>query len=67
MKKKIAFTFLILASVSLLVFVMAKPADFEPDRAFYFWENNRASLTPYESKTLKNLNIKKLYVKFFEV
>ncbi len=66
-KKKIVFTFLIVASIVLLVFVIAKPADFEPDRAFYFWENNRTSLTPYESETLKKLNIKKLYLKFFEV
>ena len=39
----------------------------EPIRAFYFWENTRKDLTKFEKETIKELKVKKIYLKFFEV
>ncbi|MFT5859176.1 MAG: hypothetical protein ACI865_001274 [Flavobacteriaceae bacterium] len=36
-------------------------------RAFYFWENNTLALNSSEEKSLKELDVSKLYVKVFEV
>jgi hypothetical protein len=37
------------------------------DRGFYYWKSNSGSLTADELSRLKNLNVQKLYVKFFEI
>ena len=39
----------------------------EVERSFYFWQSNRYSLSDAEDSLMANNNIKKLYVKFFEV
>ena len=39
----------------------------EPIRAFYFWENTRKDLTKFEKETIKDLKVKKIYLKFFEI
>lgn len=37
------------------------------ERAFYYWKNNTYSIEPEEKERLKNVGVKKLYIKFFEV
>lgn len=37
------------------------------DRAFYYWKSNEWSLSAKEDTLIKKCNIRKLYVKFFEV
>ena len=37
------------------------------ERSFYYWKSNGYYLDIKEDSILKNLNIQKLYVKFFEV
>lgn len=37
------------------------------DRAFYYWKSNGYDLNDDESKWIDTLNVKKIYVKFFEV
>ncbi|WP_136668365.1 hypothetical protein [Flavobacterium sp. H122] len=37
------------------------------ERAFYYWKSGEYSLSDDENKCLDTLNVKKLYVKFFEV
>jgi hypothetical protein len=51
-----------------LLFLLSNctPSQHPPTPAFYHWRQE-LQLTPAESKTLQNLNIKKLYVKFFDI
>ena len=64
-KKRIYYiSFLI---ISIVLFWLNFRSSIEFKSAFYFWENNRGSLSNFELKKIKELGTKKLYVKFFEV
>lgn len=53
--------------IVLLLFGSCNPKPVHIERAMYFWKNDPYSFSDKEDSTLKNLNINKLYVKFFEV
>lgn len=62
------FIFSITLFLSLLIcFLVSKLKQVEPISAFYFWENNSKSLSILEDEAIHKLNVKKLYIKFFEV
>lgn len=64
MIKKIIFLFTILL---VFIFWKTRESTLKTIEAFYFWENNRGSLSEFELKKLKELDTKKMYVKLFEV
>lgn len=66
MHKKIIFFISLFILVISLYWVINKSAN-KYTQAFYFWENNRISLSKFEIIELKELKTEKLYVKFFEV
>ncbi|WP_427872656.1 hypothetical protein [Flavobacterium sp. MMS24-S5] len=37
------------------------------EKSFYYWKSNNWSLNSKESKVLKDLEVRKLYIKFFEI
>jgi hypothetical protein len=50
----------------LFLFTCCTPSPHPPSPAFYHWQQ-QLQLSPTESQTLQNLNVKKLYVKFFDI
>jgi len=57
---------LILIGVLLILFSSCKKKT-QVERAFYYWKNRPSSLTDHEFSAIQNNNIRKLYVKFFDV
>lgn len=64
----------ILLLISLVVLLILTYAsiyffnrEIKPQRAFYYWQNEPYFLSDAESLKIKTLNVKKLYIKFFEV
>lgn len=55
------------AALLFFLFWVFQPMDSEVERAFYLWENTKRELTAYEEKSLKELEVTKLYLKLFEV
>jgi hypothetical protein len=51
----------------LCSFLSCSTGKTEVERAFYYWKSSEYSLTRDELSCLRDLNIRKLYVKFFEV
>ncbi len=66
MNKKIIFSILTFILV-ISIYWINNIASVKFNNAFYFWENNRVSLSPFEISELKEMKTTKLYVKFFEV
>jgi len=58
------FLFLFLFSIA---FISCKKGDKNLQRSFYYWKSNEPSFDSTELKAIKHLNVKKLYVKFFEI
>ena len=62
---------LLISLVLLLILTYASiyffNREIKPKRAFYYWQNEPYFLSDAESQTIKTLNVKKLYIKFFEV
>jgi hypothetical protein len=62
---------LLISLVVLLILTYASiyffNREIKPQRAFYYWQNEPYFLSDSESQTIKTLNVKKLYIKFFEV
>lgn len=61
-----AFLVLIIIFAGLYTFIFKDAGKKEVSRAFYFWEG-RSSLDSAEDSILTDQQVKKLYVKFFEV
>ncbi|WP_123905776.1 hypothetical protein [Chryseobacterium sp. ERMR1:04] len=58
----------ILLFLSFLLFVLSCENKIEKvDRAFYYWKTDGYSISNKESQILKDQNVKKLYIKYFEV
>lgn len=66
MNKKIIF-FSSLCILFISIYWINKNSANQFNKAFYFWENNRTSLSKFEINELEELKTNKLYVKFFEV
>jgi len=60
--------FLIFSGFTLLnLFISCSAAKPEVERAFYYWKSNEYSLEKEETNLLRDLQVQKLYLKFFEV
>ncbi len=63
--------FRIILSASIIGCITAscgrQSSEIIPQEAVYYWQNNQPALNQSESEFLKNQEIKKMYVKFFEV
>lgn len=55
--------------MAILLFLLSSCSDnsLEIKRGFYYWSSAEESISTAESKRLSDLNIERLYVKFFEV
>ena len=67
MRKIVFFIFVTIAICFFSGCMNSKMSGLRVERAFYFWKNNRYSLNDDELLCIKNQQIQKLYVKFFEV
>ncbi|MGV3632408.1 MAG: hypothetical protein ACO1O6_14470 [Bacteroidota bacterium] len=55
------------AAVLFVLFWVFQPVNSEVERAFYLWENTKKQLTEYEQQSLEKLEVKKIYLKLFEI
>jgi hypothetical protein len=53
--------------IVLVLITSCKPQNAKIERAYYYWKNSEYSLSELELNSLKNQEIQKLYVKFFEI
>lgn len=56
-----------ISGLCFLLFQCKPNKNLKVNKAFYYWKSNDESFEPYHLDKLKKLNVKKLYIKLFEV